>query len=103
MRGGAYGMRSETIDGNDLFVVHEAVAEAAERAAPGEGPTFIEALTYRHKGHSRTDPAKYRPRASSSGGSNATRSLLLARARSASEGIEEDDSRAIRSCRPRPP
>ena len=35
--------------------------EAAERARSGEGPTLIEALTYRHRGHSRTDPAAYRP------------------------------------------
>jgi len=37
------------------------VSEAVERARAGEGPTFVEALTYRHRGHSRSDPAKYRP------------------------------------------
>jgi TPP-dependent pyruvate/acetoin dehydrogenase alpha subunit len=41
--------------------VREVVADAAARARGGEGPTLIEALTYRHKGHSRTDPATYRP------------------------------------------
>jgi TPP-dependent pyruvate/acetoin dehydrogenase alpha subunit len=60
-RGSAYGMRAETIDGNDLFIVHDAIHMAARRARAGDGPTLIEALTYRHKGHSRTDPAKYRP------------------------------------------
>ena len=39
----------------------ETVAQAADRARAGEGPTLIEALTYRHKGHSRADPAEYRP------------------------------------------
>jgi TPP-dependent pyruvate/acetoin dehydrogenase alpha subunit len=40
--------------------VYEATAEAANRARAGGGPTFIECMTYRHRGHSRTDPAKYR-------------------------------------------
>jgi hypothetical protein len=44
-----------------VVLVAEAVARAATRARSGGGPTVIEALTYRHFGHSRTDPAKYRP------------------------------------------
>ncbi len=52
---------AQIIDGNDAVVVREAVAAAAARARAGEGPTVIEAETYRHYGHSRTDPAKYRP------------------------------------------
>ncbi|GAA4682006.1 thiamine pyrophosphate-dependent dehydrogenase E1 component subunit alpha [Phytohabitans rumicis] len=60
-RAGGYNMPAEIIDGNDVVVVHEAVALAAERARKGDGPTLIEAQTYRHFGHSRADPAKYRP------------------------------------------
>jgi pyruvate dehydrogenase E1 component alpha subunit len=60
-RADAYGMRKAQIDGNDVSVVHAAVSEAVEVARRGEGPTFIEALTYRHKGHSRADPGAYRP------------------------------------------
>jgi TPP-dependent pyruvate/acetoin dehydrogenase alpha subunit len=60
-RADAYAMPKARIDGNDVLVVHRAVREAVERARRGEGPTFIETLTYRHKGHSRSDPAKYRP------------------------------------------
>jgi TPP-dependent pyruvate/acetoin dehydrogenase alpha subunit len=60
-RAAAYAMVGEQIDGNDIGVVREAVALAAQRARAGEGPTLIEALTYRHKGHSRSDPATYRP------------------------------------------
>jgi len=60
-RAASYRMPSAVIDGNDVLVVRDAVAEAAGRARAGEGPTIIEALTYRHFGHSRTDPATYRP------------------------------------------
>lgn len=60
-RAGGYNMPAEIIDGNDVVIVQEAVARAAERARKGEGPTLIEAQTYRHFGHSRADPAKYRP------------------------------------------
>jgi acetoin:2,6-dichlorophenolindophenol oxidoreductase subunit alpha len=62
-RAASYGIPAEVIDGNDVVVVKEAVAAAAERARSGGGPTVIEALTYRHFGHSRTDPATYRPAA----------------------------------------
>ena len=60
-RAPAYRLPAQIIDGNDVVVVHEAVTAAAQRARAGEGPTVIEAETYRHYGHSRTDPAKYRP------------------------------------------
>ena len=49
------------IDGNDVVAVQQAVAAAAARARAGDGPTVIEALTYRQYGHSRSDPGKYRP------------------------------------------
>ncbi len=60
-RAAAYGMPGERIDGNDVVEVRERVAAAVARGRAGEGPTLIEAMTYRHKGHSRTDPGKYRP------------------------------------------
>ena len=62
-RAPAYGIPAEIIDGNDVVVVKDVVAVAAERARAGDGPTVIEALTYRHFGHSRTDPGTYRPAA----------------------------------------
>jgi acetoin:2,6-dichlorophenolindophenol oxidoreductase subunit alpha len=62
-RAASYRLPAEVIDGNDVVVVAEAVGEAAARARAGGGPTVIEALTYRHFGHSRTDPASYRPAA----------------------------------------
>jgi TPP-dependent pyruvate/acetoin dehydrogenase alpha subunit len=59
-RAAAYAMTAVKVDGNDVEAVYYAVAAAGERARAGEGPTFIECKTYRHRGHSRSDPAKYR-------------------------------------------
>jgi pyruvate dehydrogenase E1 component alpha subunit len=58
----AYGIPGIAVDGNDVLAVYEATAKAVERARNGEGPTLIECKTYRHKGHSRVDPARYRPK-----------------------------------------
>jgi TPP-dependent pyruvate/acetoin dehydrogenase alpha subunit len=60
-RAAGYRLPAEVIDGNDVVVVADAVGRAADRARAGGGPTVVEALTYRHFGHSRTDPAAYRP------------------------------------------
>ncbi len=60
-RAPAYGLVGEVIDGNDVVTVAQTVARAAARARAGDGPALIEARTYRHFGHSRTDPATYRP------------------------------------------
>jgi pyruvate dehydrogenase E1 component alpha subunit len=57
----AYRLPAEILDGNDVVVVRDVVARAADRARSGAGPTVLEAKTYRHFGHSRTDPASYRP------------------------------------------
>lgn len=60
--GNAYGMPSFAVDAMNVEDVHEAVAEAAERARSGNGPTLLEFRTYRYKGHSMSDPQKYRTR-----------------------------------------
>jgi pyruvate dehydrogenase E1 component alpha subunit len=60
-RASAYGLPAVIIDGNDVIKVQETTKIAVDRARAGDGPTVIEALTYRHYGHSRADPAKYRP------------------------------------------
>jgi pyruvate dehydrogenase E1 component alpha subunit len=62
-RGRAYDMPAEVVDGNDLWAVHEAAARAVKRARQGGGPTLLECRTYRHYGHSKSDPAPYRPKA----------------------------------------
>ncbi len=60
-RAAAYDIPSEKVDGNDVEAVHEAAVRAVARARAGEGPSFLECLTYRHLGHSKSDPATYRP------------------------------------------
>lgn len=56
----AYDMPAEPVDAMDVEIVHEAVGRAAERARKGDGPTFLEFKTYRFRGHSMSDPQKYR-------------------------------------------
>ncbi len=60
-RAAAYGLEPILIDGNDVDVVYETALAAYEKARSGDGPSLIEAQTYRHGGHSRADPGKYRP------------------------------------------
>jgi TPP-dependent pyruvate/acetoin dehydrogenase alpha subunit len=60
VRSRAYGIPGITIDGNDVFEVYDRVKRARERAAAGEGPTLIEAKTYRWCGHWISDPIRYR-------------------------------------------
>ncbi|NKQ54022.1 thiamine pyrophosphate-dependent dehydrogenase E1 component subunit alpha [Amycolatopsis sp. K13G38] len=61
-RAAAYGIPGTTVDGNDPQAVHDAVAAAVTRARAGEGPTLVEATTYRWKGHSKSDKNLYRTR-----------------------------------------
>jgi TPP-dependent pyruvate/acetoin dehydrogenase alpha subunit len=56
----ALGIDASQVDGMDVFAVREAAGRAVSRARAGDGPVFLEALTYRFVGHSRSDPAKYR-------------------------------------------
>src|SRR6266446_6874289 len=60
-RAAAYGLDRIVIDGNDADIVYRTAAAAFEKARAGGGPSLIECLTYRYSGHSRADPAKYRP------------------------------------------
>jgi acetoin:2,6-dichlorophenolindophenol oxidoreductase subunit alpha len=60
-RASAYGLEKIVIDGNDADTVYRVALKALERARSGEGTSLIECLTYRYSGHSRADPAKYRP------------------------------------------
>jgi pyruvate dehydrogenase E1 component alpha subunit len=62
-RAAAYGFPGVVVDGNDVFAMMDAVSVAAERARNGDGPTLIEAKTYRWLGHSKSDKRAYRTRA----------------------------------------
>jgi TPP-dependent pyruvate/acetoin dehydrogenase alpha subunit len=61
-RARAYDVPSAVVDGNDLWAVYAAADEAVKRARDGGGPTLLECQTYRHYGHSKGDPAPYRPK-----------------------------------------
>jgi pyruvate dehydrogenase E1 component alpha subunit len=60
-RAGAYGLEPIVVDGNDADEVREVASRCVDRARGGGGPSLVEAKTYRHTGHSRADPGKYRP------------------------------------------
>jgi pyruvate dehydrogenase E1 component alpha subunit len=60
VRSVAYGMPGETVDGNDILAVYQAVGAAIERARAGEGPSLVETYTYRWRGHSKSDRNVYR-------------------------------------------
>jgi pyruvate dehydrogenase E1 component alpha subunit len=60
-RASAYGLEKIIVDGNDADAVYRVAQTAFAKARAGDGPSLIEAKTYRHSGHSRADPAKYRP------------------------------------------
>jgi len=60
-RAAAYGLESVLVDGNDADEVYRTAVTYMDRARAGGGPALIEAVTYRHSGHSRADPGKYRP------------------------------------------
>ena len=95
-RAPAYGLPSLLIDGNDADEVYEAAGLSLERARRGEGPSLVEAVTYRHGGHSRADPATYRP-AEEVAAWLARDPLPRFRARLAETGVPEDDLAAMES------
>jgi len=81
---------AETIDGMSVWTVREAAHRAVEHARAGDGPAFIEALTYRFVGHSRSDPGAYRPE----GELDRWRQrdpIVVLRAQLEAEGVDADD------------
>ena len=78
-RAAGYGVPGETLDGNDVLAVHEAVARAAARARAGDGPSLIEARTIRWVGHFEGDPQTYRPRGEAAEGRRTDPIARLAR------------------------
>jgi len=93
-RAAAYGLDPILVDGNDPDAVYEAAVRTIARARSGDGPSLVEAVTYRHGGHSRADPGRYRP-------DEEVQSWLVRdpvpmyRARLAASGVEEETLRAI--------
>jgi acetoin:2,6-dichlorophenolindophenol oxidoreductase subunit alpha len=93
-RARAYAIPSATVDGNDLWAVHAAASEAVARARAGDGPTLLECRTYRHYGHSKGDPATYRPKQEVERWLERD-PLKLARERLLNEGVSEEQIAAV--------
>ena len=93
-RAAGYGVPAEIVDGNDLWAVEAAAAGAIGRARSGEGPTLLELRTYRHYGHSKSDPAPYRTKEELESWL-ARDPLKLARERLLSEGVTEKQLVAV--------
>jgi len=72
-RAASYGIRGETVDGNDVLAVYEAAGQAVAECREGKGPVLLELLTYRRTGHSRRDPCHYQ---NASVGPSAIRSIV---------------------------
>jgi len=94
-RADAYAMRAESVDGNDVLAVRTHAKVAVADARAGRGPTFLECRTYRHRGHSRSDPGHYRPPEEVAAWL-ARDPLLLARVRLLELGVAETELDAIR-------
>lgn len=93
-RAASLGVEAEAVDGMQVWDVREATARAAARARAGGGPTMIEARTYRFVGHSRSDPAKYRPEGELERWQERD-PLVLCRARLEKEGVGAAELDAI--------
>jgi TPP-dependent pyruvate/acetoin dehydrogenase alpha subunit len=85
-----FDVPARVVDGNDLFAVVEVAREAVERARSGGGPTLLECQTYRHYGHSKSDPGRYRP-ADEVERWKERDPLRIARERLVAEGVAEDE------------
>lgn len=95
LRAGAYGIPGVIVDGQDVMAVHAATSSAVDRARSGAGPTLLEAKTYRFRGHSRTDPAKYRPNGELDRWKERDPILILARVLEAEHLLSPDAQREM--------
>jgi len=93
-RASAYGLEPIVIDGNDVELVHTVANAAVKRARDGDGPSLIEAKTYRHGGHSRADPGKYRPDDEVAAW-KARDPVVMYRAKLLAAGVDESELNAI--------
>jgi acetoin:2,6-dichlorophenolindophenol oxidoreductase subunit alpha len=96
-RAAGYGVPGETLDGNDVLAVHDAVARAAARARAGEGPSLLEARTIRWVGHFEGDPQAYRPRAEAAEGRHADPITRLARVLEARGLLDAAEAERVRA------
>ncbi|MHB1569131.1 MAG: thiamine pyrophosphate-dependent dehydrogenase E1 component subunit alpha [Solirubrobacteraceae bacterium] len=93
-RAAAYAVPAEVVDGNDLWAVRAAATTAVSRARAGEGPTLLECKTYRHFGHSKSDPAPYRTKEEVERWMERD-PLKIARAHLLADGLSDDEVAAV--------
>ena len=95
-RAKSYGIPGVIVDGQDVDAVYAAVGEAAARARAGDGPSLLEMKTYRFRGHSRTDPARYRPEGELARWQERDPITLLGAKLAASGALSEDAQTSLR-------
>ena len=94
-RGAAYGIAGEAVDGMDVLAVKAAGEKAVKHVRAGKGPYILEMMTYRYRGHSMSDPAKYRTREEVQKMREERDAIEQVRARLVEAGVAEDDLKAI--------
>lgn len=96
-RAAGYGIRGETVDGNDVVAVYKAACRAAEECRNGQGPVLLEMETYRVTGHSRRDPCHYMPKEERAAWTERNPMQMLARGLLARGDVTEDELAAERA------
>ncbi|WP_372891767.1 pyruvate dehydrogenase (acetyl-transferring) E1 component subunit alpha [Rhodosalinus sp.] len=94
-RGAAYGIKGEAVDGMDVLAVKAAGEKAVKHVRAGKGPYILEMMTYRYRGHSMSDPAKYRTREEVQKMREERDAIEQVRERLIESGVAEDDLKAI--------
>ncbi len=94
-RGEGYGIPGEQVDGMDVFAVRDAARQAIDYVRGGNGPYILEMMTYRYRGHSMSDPAKYRTKEEVSKFKDEHDPLLIIKNLMNKAGIKEDEIKSI--------
>jgi TPP-dependent pyruvate/acetoin dehydrogenase alpha subunit len=96
-RASAYGIEGRTVDGNDVIAVYEATRQAVEECRNGQGPVFLELMTYRLTGHSRRDPCHYQPKEEKENWAQRDPIQVLGRGLLSREDFREEDLEQVRT------
>jgi len=94
-RGEGYGIPGEQVDGMDIFAVQAAARQALDYVRSGSGPYILEVMTYRYRGHSMSDPAKYRTKDELNSMKEDRDPINAVKAALQEKGVEEDELKSI--------
>lgn len=94
-RGAGYGIPGEQVDGMDVFTVQKAAKQALDYIRSGNGPYILEMMTYRYRGHSMSDPAKYRTKEEVENMKENRDPIVSLKGRMFEAGVTEDDLKSI--------